>query len=172
MFGFTEEEVFQALEDRGLSDQNGKVRFWYDGFTFGNRTDIYNPWSITNYLKKEEFRAYWANSSSNRLISDWIQTGELDIQNTLYDLLEGKSLTTEISEEIVFSDLDQGAKLLWSLLLTSGYLKVISVKDQLEEGSTDPEYTLVLTNGEVRMTFAQMAYRKQSRKACKYFAVF
>ena len=67
-FGFTEEEVFAALEEFEMPDRKQEVKRWYDGFTFGNRTDIYNPWSILNYLDTKRLGVYWANSSSNSLI--------------------------------------------------------------------------------------------------------
>ncbi len=66
-FGFTEEEVFAMLDEFCLSDKKAEVKSWYDGFTFGSRKDIYNPWSILNYLDKKRFGPYWANSSSNSL---------------------------------------------------------------------------------------------------------
>ena len=72
-FGFTEEEVFRALEEFGLSDQKQKVKQWYDGFTFGSQPDIYNPWSILNYLDTGKFAAYWANTSSNSLAGKLIR---------------------------------------------------------------------------------------------------
>ena len=66
-FGFSEEEVFQALEERGMNNQKKLVKSWYDGFVFGNTHDIYNPWSITNFLDIKQVRPYWADTSSNRL---------------------------------------------------------------------------------------------------------
>lgn len=74
-FGFTEQEVFTALEEYGLSDNQQGIKEWYDGFTFGNLTDIYNPWSIINYLDKQDFKAYWANTSSNSLVSQMLREG-------------------------------------------------------------------------------------------------
>ena len=67
-FGFTEEEVFNALDEQGLSDKKEEVKMWYDGFTFGDKKDIYNPWSIINFLKFKSLKTYWADSSSNGLI--------------------------------------------------------------------------------------------------------
>ena len=66
-FGFSEEEVFQALEERGMNNQKKLVKSWYDGFIFGNTHDIYNPWSITNFLDKKQVRPYWADTSSNSI---------------------------------------------------------------------------------------------------------
>ena len=67
-FGFTQDEVSEALREYGLSDKEEEVRAWYDGFTFGKKTDIYNPWSIINYLDKKTFFSYWVNTSSNSLV--------------------------------------------------------------------------------------------------------
>lgn len=69
-FGFSEEEVFQALEERGMNNQKKLVKSWYDGFVFGNTHDIYNPWSITNFLDKKQVRPYWADTSSNSMIDE------------------------------------------------------------------------------------------------------
>ena len=74
-FGFTEEEVFRALDDAGLGSEKQKVKAWYDGFIFGEWKDIYNPWSILNYLDKKQFGTYWANSSSNGLVGKLIREG-------------------------------------------------------------------------------------------------
>lgn len=72
-FGFTKKEVFSALEEFNMLDKIEKVKYWYDGFTFGNTTDIYNPWSILNYLDTGKFQPYWANTSSNSLVSKLIR---------------------------------------------------------------------------------------------------
>ena len=77
-FGFTQQEVWDALEEYGLSAKKDEVRRWYDGFTFGNKTDIYNPWSIINYLKFAKFSPYWANTSSNSLVGKLIREGSAD----------------------------------------------------------------------------------------------
>ena len=79
-FGFTEEEVFHALEENGLSDEKGTVRYWYDGFSFGKRKDIYNPWSITKYLDTGEYGTYWADTSGNMLISNLIRRSPAKIK--------------------------------------------------------------------------------------------
>ena len=74
-FGFTEEEVFTALDEFGMSDRKQEVKNWYDLFIFGNHTDIYNPWSVLNYLDKRKVGTYWANSSSNSLVSRLLREG-------------------------------------------------------------------------------------------------
>ncbi len=154
-FGFTEEEVFAALDEQGLSDKKQEVKDWYDGFTFGKKTDIYNPWSITNYLKRREAGAYWANSSSNGLVSKLIQEGSKTIKLDFERLLRGETLETEIDEQIVYRELDENEAAIWSLLLASGYLKVASRK----EGMDGLQYELALTNQEVRRMFRSMVRR-------------
>lgn len=123
-FGFTESEVFTALDEAGMSDQCDVVKKWYDGFVFGGKKDIYNPWSITNFLDKRKIDIYWANTSSNSLIGHLIQRGNSAIKEGMEDLLSGKELVTEIDEQIVFDQLDDNMTAIWSLLLSSGYLKI------------------------------------------------
>ncbi len=167
-FGFTEEEVFAAMDECGYTDRE-TVKMWYDGFTFGDQKDIYNPWSILNYLKKGEFTTYWANTSSNSLVGKLIQEGEPEIKTTMEDLLNGKILHTEIDEQIVFNQLDNQQNAIWSLLLASGYLKVI--RYHLDPSIGRPEYDLALTNMEVRLMFEQMidCWFKQSVPAYNQF---
>ncbi|MBD5089738.1 MAG: AAA family ATPase [Clostridiales bacterium] len=153
-FGFTEQEVFEALDEFNLSDKKGEVKHWYDGFTFGSFSDIYNPWSIINYLDKKQFRPYWTNTSSNSLVGKLIKEGSPDIKKTMEDLIEGKSLTAEIDEQIVFNQLGQKESAIWSLLLASGYLKVNNyVFDDVRDGFV---YEMVLTNREVLFMFRNM----------------
>lgn len=89
-FGFTQEEVWAALEEFGLSAQEENVKYWYDGFTFGSKTDIYNPWSILNFLGKKKFSTYWANTSSNSLAGKLIREGSKDVKITMENLLKGE----------------------------------------------------------------------------------
>ena len=161
-FGFTEEEVFTALEDAELGEEKEKVKRWYDGFTFGTCTDIYNPWSIVSFLnEKGKYDTYWSNTSGNRLVNQLIQEGTPDIKQTMEDLLQGRSFEAEIDERIVFDQLIGSADAVWSLLLATGYLKVIAVRtlDTDEEGvgeEGDVWYTLAITNLETRRMFRKM----------------
>ena len=156
-FGFTEEEVFAALEEYGMSDRKQQVKEWYDGFAFGNRTDIYNPWSIINFLDKREIGAYWANTSSNSLVGKLIREGSKNIKEAFESLLQGESIRAEIDEQIVYSILDKDDQAVWSLLLASGYLKVRSFKSHMSGfGEWKQEYELELTNFEVRVMFRGM----------------
>ena len=151
-FGFTEEEVWAALEEYGLSEKRDEVRSWYDGFTFGSRSDIYNPWSILNFLKTGKFAAYWANTSSNGLIGKLIQGGNPNIKMVMEDFLLGKSFHVQLDEQIVFSQLDRKESAVWSLLLAGGYLRMKSYVRKAGRIT----YELVLTNEEVRLMFEEM----------------
>jgi len=152
-FGFTEEEVFAAMDEFGYTDKE-MVKDWYDGFVFGETGEIYNPWSIINYLDTGKLKTYWANTSSNSLIGKLIREGTPEVKTVIEDLLEGKVLHTEIDEQIVFSQLQQRISSIWSFLLASGYLKVIKYSLDPEIGR--PEYELALTNKEVRLMFEYM----------------
>lgn len=153
-FGFTENEIFQALENFGYGDKKEDVKKWYDGFVFGQQTDIYNPWSIINYLDTGKFAPYWANTSSNRLIGKLIQSGSQNVKMIMEDLLQGNTFYTELDEQIVFDQLDRKESAIWSLLLASGYLKVDSFTFQ--ERRNRYLYGLKLTNLEVQMMFEDL----------------
>lgn len=153
-FGFTEKEVFAALEEYHLPDRMHEVKQWYDGFTFGNQCDIYNPWSILNYLDKKRVDCYWANSSSNSLAGKLIREGSPEIKMVMEGLLRGESFHTTFDEQVVFDQLNQGDDAVWSLLLASGYLKVVNHEFNITRRKA--EYTLKLTNTEVQMMFEQI----------------
>lgn len=154
LFGFTQEEVSGALCEYGITEMETRVRDWYDGFTFGTRTDIYNPWSIINYLDTKKFSAYWANTSSNSLVGKLIREGSRDVKMIMENLLKGGTLHTKIDEQIVFNQLDHNEYAIWSLLLASGYLKV--EKYTMDADTGREEYDLKLTNKEVRLMFQNM----------------
>ena len=153
-FGFTQEEVCCALEEYDLTDQKENIKSWYDGFTFGSKTDIYNPWSIINYLDKRKFAPYWANTSSNNLAGKLIREGSADVKIIMEDLLAGRVLYTHIDEQIIFDQLDCNMDAIWSLFLASGYLKLISYSIDEEKGTE--KYKLALTNKEVKIMFRKM----------------
>ena len=153
-FGFTETEVFDALEKYGMSDRQVEVQTWYDGFSFGNKKDIYNPWSITCFLKEKKLRPYWANTSSNQLVGKLVREGSAQIKMVMEDLLAGKSFQTEIDEEIIFEQLQRKKGAIWSLFLAGGYLKV--VRSEFDISSGRYSYELALTNQEVKMLFEDM----------------
>lgn len=167
-FGFTQEEVWKALKEYGLYEERENVREWYDGFTFGRKSDIYNPWSITNYLDKRKFATYWANTSSNDLVGKLIREGSPDMKVIMEDLLEGRTLHTQIDEQIVFNQLDCSEDAVWSLLLASGYL-CLEQYNLNKRGYT--EYELKLTNKEVFILFEKMidGWFKQSASSYNAF---
>lgn len=156
-FGFTENEVFSALEEFGFYDQKQQVKDWYDGFCFGKKKDIYNPWSIINFLSKGEVGVYWANTSSNALAGKLIREGTVDDKKMFEVLLRGESIQVEIDEQIVYDQLSAQKNALWSLLLASGYLKVKSHRKYFNDyGEWQEEYELELTDLEVRIMFRRM----------------
>ena len=151
-FGFTEEEVFAALDEYGLSAEKEQVKYWYDGFSFGKYNGIYNPWSILNFLDKRIFRTYWANTSSNSLIGKLLREGNRRIKEKFEALLHGESIETPVDEQIVYNQLDQSESAIWSLLVAAGYLKVLSYeREDLVENGEEAKYELSLTNEVDRM---------------------
>ena len=154
-FGFTEEEVFKALDDTGFGKEKQGVKAWYDGFTFGSHPDIYNPWSIASFIDNDgEYDTYWAGTSGNGLVNSLIRQGNTAVKSAMEDLLKGRSLTTELDEQIVFNQLNGSANAVWSLLLASGYLKVLELERVGERKKK--VYTLALTNMEVVSMFEYM----------------
>ena len=153
-FGFTEEEVFLALDKYELSEKKQSVKEWYDGFTFGNKNDIYNPWSILNFIKARKFGSYWADSSSNGLVNKLVKTGSPNLKKTIEILIEGGVIEKRIDEQIVYNQLEKRENAVWSLLLASGYLRVVKIR--YEGDFRKRYYTLKLTNKEVEQMFEIM----------------
>ncbi len=165
-FGFTEEEVFSVLEEYGLSEEKDKVKSWYDGFIFGKVADIYNPWSIINFLDTKQYDPYWANTSSNKLVSELIKKAAPEIKQKFYDLLEGKSIFSPIEEQLVYDHLEQGEKAIFSLLVASGYLKILAFDRQEKiPVSKEPMYELTLTNGEVSILFHSLVRKSEAKRS-------
>ena len=182
-FGFTEKEVFEALDEYGISQEKEQVKHWYDGFIFGEHKDIYNPWSILNFLDKKSFKTYWPpedyylqvagsrqmsasshlarcfreNTSSNSLAGKLLREGNRRIKEKFEVLIRGESIRSDIDEQIVYNQLDGSERSIWSLLLASGYLKVLSYEkyEDIPEGK-QPQYELALTNLEVKLMFRNM----------------
>lgn len=168
-FGFTEPEVFSALEECGRTKEKERVKQWYDGFIFGSHKDIYNPWSILNFLDTGNYTTYWANTSSNSLVGKLIREGSVRIKKKFEDLLCGETLRTPIDEQIIYNQLNSNERAVWSLLLASGYLKVLFY-EKYEEIPEDavPEYELSLTNLEVKLMFQNMVRDWFSRAEADY----
>ena len=149
-FGFTEEEVFAAMDEYGLEDK-AEVKKWYDGFIFGKHRDIYNPWSILNFLDKRKLTSYWANTSGNGLVSKFLREGDSAIKMEFESLLHGESLHKIIDEQIVYDQLGENDEAIWSLLVASGYLRV---ENAVIYGDT--ECDLMLTNFETKLMFESL----------------
>lgn len=152
--GFTEEEVFAAMDEYGLTEKE-KVKFWYDGFTFGNHSAMYNPWSIINYLKYQEFKPYWANTSSNGLVSLVLRQASPELKMEMERLLDGKSIKTSIDEQLIFDNLTGGGEDVstYSLLLASGYMTGTLLVNDEDKGEI---YNIRITNHETRRMFKSL----------------
>ncbi len=165
-FGFTEKEVFAALAEYGLWEQRQEVKAWYDGFTFGRNKDMYNPWSILNYLDKKQAGMYWANTSSNSLAGRLIREGNVQVKEDFEDLLLGRHLQIELDEQVVYDQLPVKMNAIWSLLLAGGYLRV--VRRELSQRTGRWNYTLALTNREVCLMFEGMIQEWFSQSGGNY----
>ena len=156
-FGFTEGEVFAALDEYDLAEEKNKVKAWYDGFTFGNCTDIYNPWSVLCYLSERKYAPYWANTSSNSLVSSLIREAGTTVKENFEELLRGNTIYCPIDEQLVYSQLEDSEAAIWSLLVATGYLKIIGCSGQDPSNYTEEVlYELAITNGEVMRMFHSM----------------
>ena len=157
-FGFTEQEVFDSLDEYGLSEKKRQVKNWYDGFVFGNLREIYNPYSIASLLNEKKFKTYWADTSSNALVSQLIRYGADGTRDDFLQLMKGDAIRCVINENVVYGTLYEQPGAIWSLLLGSGYLKAEEV---IWPGENDadldkPIYTLSITNRETRIMFKDM----------------
>jgi hypothetical protein len=126
-FGFTQDEVFAAMDEFGITSKD-EMKRWYDGFTFGTTTDIYNPWSVTNALDSGKYKPYWVNTSSNALMNSLIKSGDASLKMQFEELLKGNSIKSFIDEEIVYNQLDTNKEAVWSFMIAAGYLKVVNVE--------------------------------------------
>ena len=152
-FGFTQAEVDAALDEYGLADRRDDVRHWYDGFVFDGHAHIYNPWSLTQFLQFGEFRAYWANTSGNGLVSEVVRRGDRRLKADFEVLLSGGEVEKVIDEQVVFSELATVPNAVWALLLAAGYVTSPGSVPKFVETTPRP---LRLTNKEVRLAFDRM----------------
>ena len=170
-FGFTEEEVFESLDEFGMSGEKQRVKWWYDGFIFGESRDIYNPWSILNLLDKGKFTTYWANTSSNSLVGKLLREGSRDVKESFERLIKGEHLWIPIDEQIVYNQLDNNEYAIWSLLVAGGYLKILNYERYEEdEFIGEPRYELTLTNHEVEIMFKNMVRSWFAKEVSSYNA--
>ncbi|MDF2719281.1 MAG: family ATPase [Paenibacillus sp.] len=125
-FGLTEPEVAQLLREYGAEQDLEEVKAWYNGYVFGETT-IYNPWSIVNYVDdRDGARPYWVNTSSNDLVRQLLTEGGAETKKELERLVRGETIRKEIDDNISFRDIGGSTEALWSFLLFSGYLKIVS----------------------------------------------
>ncbi|MBR3328779.1 MAG: AAA family ATPase [Atopobiaceae bacterium] len=164
-FGFTQAEVDAALAEYGLLAKRDAVRDWYDGFTFGGVPDIYNPWSITQLLQFGEFRAYWANTSGNGLVSEVVRRGDEDLKADFEELMRGGTIEKVVDEQVVFSELGTRPDAAWALLLAAGYL---TSPGPVPEFPEDEQRRLRLTNHEVERNFDRMVEGWFNAAAARY----
>ncbi len=133
-FGFTPEEVREMLSYYGVSEKEAELRDWYDGYRFGS-TEIYNPWSVINYVAKNcRPQAYWVSTGSNDALASVFRLATEDVTEKLYDLLQGKTIIIRVDGNVVYPTLAEDPSSVFSLLLMSGYLKVTE-KELQEDGS-------------------------------------
>ena len=129
-FGITEEEMDKIIKDFDIHDQKDDIRKWYDGYTIGNTTGIYNPWSILNYLADKKLVPYWVNTSSNDLIK-LILKNSATIKEQIEILLKGEEIEVPINLETVIVGIENNENNIWGLLLGTGYLKVTDVVEMV-----------------------------------------
>lgn len=123
-FGFTYPEVQRMMEYYGVLNKDAELKNWYDGYLFGN-TDIYNPWSVINYISKGCIpQAYWVNTGKNEILEDVLKAATDDIAERLYALLQGERVIARIDQNVVYRSLSEDPANIYSLLLVAGYLKV------------------------------------------------
>ena len=150
-YGLTEEEVEKSLKDYEIESEITNVKDWYDGYRFGD-SEVYNPWSILNFLKFKELRAYWVDTSENDLINDVLKIVTKDTIEALERLFNGEGLKQNISGTSDLSKLLNEEEL-WELMLFSGYLTV-------EERIDQDNYVLRLPNKEVRTLYRKTFFEK------------
>ena len=143
-FGLSEKEVENSLKYFELEYEIEEVKKWYDGYKFGN-SEVYNPWSIINYLRTKELQAYWVNTSDNALIYDNLKNSTVDVFNNLQTLFEGKEIKKEISPFFTFEELSKFDGI-WQLMVYNGYLKI-------NEKLFNDEYMIKIPNYEIQIFF-------------------
>ena len=148
-FGFTEQEVKQLIIDFEVKTDYAEIKKWYDGYKFGKKENIYNPWSVLNYVlsENEGFKTFWANTSANELIKDEIKKKEAgNIREDILKLINNEIIIKDLEENFIFPDLHKRKSLLWTLLTFSGYL---TTQNEIRHG----EYELVIPNYELKIIF-------------------
>lgn len=153
-FGFTEEEVMSALSYYEIENKADEVKCWYDGYCFGGR-EIYNPWSIINYVKSasrnpETFpKPYWSNTSSNSIVKELVEQADIETREEIENLLEDKAIEKTLHEDITYGDIGESRDNLWNFLFFTGYLKKVGERYDGEK----VYFKLAIPNTEVRSIY-------------------
>ncbi len=159
-FGFTQAEVDQILNYYELYENKSSVRTWYDGYQFGD-TEVYNPWSVLNYVnschrdKNSFMKPYWSNTSSNSIVRTLVEQADISVKQEIEALIEGKTITKPIHEDITYDDMNSTQDNLWNFLFFTGYLKKIS---EYQEGETI-YVEMAIPNSEVRYVYKNTVLR-------------
>ena len=167
-FGFTQSEVDQILKHYGLEKNHSAVKTWYDGYQFGD-TEVYNPWSVISYVnscykdKNALPKPYWSNTSSNSIVRTLVERADLSVKQEIEALIEGKTITKPIHEDITYDDMDSTQDNLWNFLFFTGYLKKISEHQDGEEILVE----MAIPNSEVRYIYKNTVLRWFEEKTKK-----
>ena len=167
-FGFTQSEVDQILKHYGLEKNHSAVKTWYDGYQFGD-TEVYNPWSVISYVnscykdKNALLKPYWSNTSSNSIVRTLVERADLSVKQEIEALIEGKTITKPIHEDITYDDMDSTQDNLWNFLFFTGYLKKISEHQDGEEILVE----MAIPNSEVRYIYKNTVLRWLEEKTKK-----
>ena len=159
-FGFTQNEVDEMLAHYGLERNRDAVRTWYDGYQFGS-TEVYNPWSVINYVnscyknKEALLKPYWSNTSSNSIVRTLVERADISVKQEIESLIEGKTITKPIHEDITYDDMDSTQDNLWNFLFFTGYLKKISERQDGEDILVE----MAIPNSEVRYIYKNTVLR-------------
>ena len=163
-FGLTQKEVEEALKYYEIDFEIDKVKKWYDGYKFGG-LEIYNPWSITYYMKNKKIGPYWVNTSDNLLIYDTLKKGDLEIIEELKQLIERKELVKSLDKGFSFEDLKVSPGYIWSLMVASGYLRVVR---KLNDDPFSTDYVVDIPNLEI-LSFFEKDFIRRFMKDPDYF---
>ena len=163
-FGLTQKEVEEALKYYEIDFEIDKVKKWYDGYKFGG-LEIYNPWSITYYMKNKKIGPYWVNTSDNLLIYDTLKKGDLEIIEDLKQLIERKELVKSLDRGFSFEDLKVSPGYIWSLMIASGYLRVVR---KLNDDPFSTDYVVDIPNLEI-LSFFEKDFIRRFMKDPDYF---
>ena len=163
-FGLTQKEVEEALKYYEIDFEIDKVKKWYDGYKFGG-IEIYNPWSITYYIKNKKIGPYWVNTSDNLLIYDTLKKGDLEIIEDLKQLIERKELVKSLDKGFSFEDLKLSPGYIWPLMVASGYLRVIR---KLNDDPFSTDYVVDIPNLEI-LSFFEKDFIRRFMKDPDYF---